>query len=265
MKRPAIPSDVFRALADPTRRAILERLREGERSAGDLARPFRMSQPAISQHLQILRRVGLVRGRQVGRQRLYRLDPSPLDAVSEWAQRCRPVRDPAGHAWAVGTAGSSSRSAATAPSRERLPTTRAARARGKMFVLRTPLAEMPTITHARTVGVPVRDQEKAREFYTETLGFEVRRDEPMGPHTRWVELAPNGGQTAIVPYTPSGAEPRIGHFTGIVFGCMDAEATYRELSARGVEFTERPTKQPGGGKMAQFRDPDGNTFVLVQE
>ena len=75
---------VFRALADPTRRAILKRLCAGERSAGELARPFRISQPAVSQHLRVLRRFNLVRQRRVGMQRYYRLNPGPLRRVAEW-------------------------------------------------------------------------------------------------------------------------------------------------------------------------------------
>ncbi len=128
------------------------------------------------------------------------------------------------------------------------------------------------ITHAKTIGVPVRDQQRALEFYTEKLGFEVRRDEPMGPATRWIEIGPKGAETCIVPFTPafsSGSEKeiegRIGTFTGIVFSCQDAEATYRELAGRGVEFSQKPRKEPWGGVSAVFADEDGNTFALVQD
>jgi len=68
------------------------------------------------------------------------------------------------------------------------------------------------ITSIGTVSVYVRDQEKAVKFYTEKLGFEVRRNEPMGPNARWIELAPKGAQTRIVPFTPPGMESRIGTF-----------------------------------------------------
>lgn len=76
--------DVFKAIADPTRRAMLHRLRGGEMTVTELARPFRMSLPAISQHLRVLRDVRLVRSRRVGRQRRYRADPRPLRAVAKW-------------------------------------------------------------------------------------------------------------------------------------------------------------------------------------
>ena len=94
--------DVFRAVADPTRRALLDKLRATELSVNDLAGPFRMTQPAISQHLRILRRAGLVRARQVGRQRMYRLDARPLRDVFEWAGLYRDLfTDPSGHAWRI--------------------------------------------------------------------------------------------------------------------------------------------------------------------
>ena len=107
-------SDVFRAVADPTRRAMLDLLREADRSVRELARPFRMSQPAISQHLRVLREAGLVRARQVGRRRLYRIEPKPLEAVYEWAARYKQLVDPFGHVWALS-------SKEEAPSSRRLP------------------------------------------------------------------------------------------------------------------------------------------------
>jgi DNA-binding transcriptional ArsR family regulator len=79
--------DVFRAVSDPTRRALLERLRSGERSVSELARPFRMSQPALSQHLRVLRAAGLVSRRRRGRFLLYRLEAGPLRQIHEWASR----------------------------------------------------------------------------------------------------------------------------------------------------------------------------------
>lgn len=84
MHRRAVQSDVFLAIADPTRRAILHRLVGGERTAGDLAAPFDTTQSAISQHLAILRDAGLVRVRSEGRRRVYRLRPAPLQRVARW-------------------------------------------------------------------------------------------------------------------------------------------------------------------------------------
>lgn len=76
---------VFRALADPIRRAMLEHLRRtGEMNAGALGAPFPISQPAASQHLKILLEAGLVRTRRLGTQRLYRVNPEALRPVSAW-------------------------------------------------------------------------------------------------------------------------------------------------------------------------------------
>jgi DNA-binding transcriptional ArsR family regulator len=100
--RLASSTDVFRAIADPTRRALLDRLRAGDLAVADLAGPFRMTQPAVSQHLRVLRDAGLVRAEQVGRRRVYRLNPRPLRDVVEWASLYRSLfRDPAGHVWRV--------------------------------------------------------------------------------------------------------------------------------------------------------------------
>lgn len=84
MSRTTGSADVFAAIADPTRRAILDRLSQGEQPVKQLAKPYSMSLPAISQHLKVLSAVGLVTQRKVGRERLYRLNPEPLKEVSEW-------------------------------------------------------------------------------------------------------------------------------------------------------------------------------------
>jgi DNA-binding transcriptional ArsR family regulator len=74
------------ALADPTRRAILARLSEGESSVKDLAEPFAMSLPAVSKHLKVLERAGLVSRSRQAQWRPCRLDPGPLREVSEWLE-----------------------------------------------------------------------------------------------------------------------------------------------------------------------------------
>ena len=75
------------ALADPTRRRIVELLAEGERSAGALAGEFSTTRPAVSRHLRVLRESGLVRAREAGTSRLYSLDPAPLEELDEWLAR----------------------------------------------------------------------------------------------------------------------------------------------------------------------------------
>lgn len=78
-------ADVFLAIADPTRRALLRRLADdGERPVTELLNPFRISQPAVSKHLRCLRKAGLVRTRTEGRQRFYRLEPARLRHIYDW-------------------------------------------------------------------------------------------------------------------------------------------------------------------------------------
>ena len=81
----------FFALADPTRRAILARLAEGGAGVMELAEPFDMSQPAISKHLKVLERAGLVAVERDGSRRPRRLEPAPLAAATEWIERYQRV------------------------------------------------------------------------------------------------------------------------------------------------------------------------------
>lgn len=81
--------DVFAAVGDPTRRAVLDMLRGGALSAGEIAHPFRMSRPAISQHLRVLRRSGLVAARRRGREQIYTLRPESLRDVYDWVEHYR--------------------------------------------------------------------------------------------------------------------------------------------------------------------------------
>jgi DNA-binding transcriptional ArsR family regulator len=83
----AVDTAAFRAISHPIRRDILDTLAREERTVGDLVRQFDVTQPAISQHLEILRDAGLVRSRPVGRQRVYALDPAPLREVFDWTAR----------------------------------------------------------------------------------------------------------------------------------------------------------------------------------
>ena len=79
----------FQALADPTRRAVLDLLRRGSQPAGQIANAFPVSRPAISKHLRLLRRAHLVREHREGRNRVYQLNPEPLRAVDSWIEQYR--------------------------------------------------------------------------------------------------------------------------------------------------------------------------------
>ena len=81
----------FAALADPTRRAILTRLLLGECSVGELAEPFEMSMPAVSKHLRVLERAGLIVQRRDAQWRRCRINAGPLKEVSDWTERYRQV------------------------------------------------------------------------------------------------------------------------------------------------------------------------------
>ena len=83
-KYPAQLSRVLQALADPTRRAVLERLGAGPGTVTELARPFGMALPSFTQHLAVLDRCGLIRSRKSGRVRTFELVPTPLRVVEEW-------------------------------------------------------------------------------------------------------------------------------------------------------------------------------------
>jgi DNA-binding transcriptional ArsR family regulator len=84
-----VVSAAFSALADPTRRAVLELLRTRGMAAGEIAKAFPVSRPAVSKHLRMLRRARLVRERREGRHRVYELNAAPLQAVDSWLSRYR--------------------------------------------------------------------------------------------------------------------------------------------------------------------------------
>ena len=109
--------------------------------------------------------------------------------------------------------------------------------------------------------IPVRDQDRALEFYTRSLGFRVITDSPFDGTTRWIELGLPRAETKVVLFTSPGYESLIGGFQNITFMADDVEATARELKARGVTFEQEPQKADWGTS-AIFKDIDGNRFVL---
>lgn len=111
------------------------------------------------------------------------------------------------------------------------------------------------------VGVPVTDQQRALDFYTQKLGFRVITDQPFDDKQRWIELGIGRSSSGISLFTPEGHADRIGTFTGISFVADDVMATHRELAAKGVTFIQEP-QQADWGTAAIFADPDGNQFVL---
>ncbi|GAA0806654.1 ArsR/SmtB family transcription factor [Spirilliplanes yamanashiensis] len=79
-----MPADTFAVLAEPTRRRILDALRRGDRTVGDLAAALAVSQPAVSKHLRVLREAGFVTARPAAQQRVYRIEPGPLRDLDAW-------------------------------------------------------------------------------------------------------------------------------------------------------------------------------------
>lgn len=120
------------------------------------------------------------------------------------------------------------------------------------------------ITRIKLVSVWVSDQDKAYDFYVNKLGLEVKTDETMPNGYRWLEVAAPGSKThlAVAKPNPGQKDATIGGFSSIGFDADDVQATYDDLVAKGVHFTEPLAKQPWGGLMAQFADPDGNVFML---
>jgi catechol 2,3-dioxygenase-like lactoylglutathione lyase family enzyme len=110
-------------------------------------------------------------------------------------------------------------------------------------------------------NIPVRDQDRALEFYTQKLGLRVITDSPFDGRQRWIELGIPRAETKLVLFTAPGQEQAIGGLMNVTFSADDVEATARELKARGVEFVQEPRKADWGTS-AIFRDPDGNQFVL---
>lgn len=124
------------------------------------------------------------------------------------------------------------------------------------------------ISKIKLVTLPVRDQPAAVRFWTETMGFEKTTDAPMGEDARWIEVTPPGGGTRLVLFEPKGPfadqADRIGGFQPIVFTTDDVEASYEELTAKGVDFPQLP-KAESWGTGSVFADPDGNRFALTED
>jgi catechol 2,3-dioxygenase-like lactoylglutathione lyase family enzyme len=124
-------------------------------------------------------------------------------------------------------------------------------------------AEGLAIEDVIVVSVPVSDQDRARTFYVDTLGFDLVREDDSIPGLRWIQVAPPGGTTALTLVTWFESMPA-GSLRGLVLRSRDVQADYDTLVARGVRFDGPPTLQPYAAAEAVFYDPDGNTFVLQQ-
>jgi catechol 2,3-dioxygenase-like lactoylglutathione lyase family enzyme len=118
-----------------------------------------------------------------------------------------------------------------------------------------------TISSFEIISVPVSDQERAKRFYRDTLGFELLREESMGPTGKWIQLAPKGCSTTIALVSWFDAM-RPGGLQGVMLNSTDIDRDTLELAARGLEMTE--IKQEPWGRYSMFKDPDGNGWILRQ-
>jgi catechol 2,3-dioxygenase-like lactoylglutathione lyase family enzyme len=118
-----------------------------------------------------------------------------------------------------------------------------------------------SITSFEIVSVPVADQQRAKNFYRDILGFELLREEPMGPNGHWIQLAPKGCPTTIALVTWfDSMQP--GGLQGVMLNVTNIDRDHKDLSARGLELTE--IQQQPWGRFAMFKDPDGNGWILRQ-
>ena len=125
-----------------------------------------------------------------------------------------------------------------------------------------------TATHIQQLGrviIPVSDQDKALEFYTEKLGFEVRADVPFGEGDRWLEVAPPGSAAAVAIMPPRPGETPNNTQSCVAFNTDDLDAGHAALKERGVDVDEPMGGEGPVPRMFFFRDPDGNNLLEVEE
>ena len=125
------------------------------------------------------------------------------------------------------------------------------------------------IDRVGNVSVFVSDQDRAKEFYTKTLGFELRQDAPMypGAASRWLAVAPPGAQTEVVLYLPDENwehyKQVVGKSQALTFNVTDMKALHADLKDKGVKFVQEPDAQPWGN-YAIIEDSEGNKLILVE-
>ena len=114
------------------------------------------------------------------------------------------------------------------------------------------------------VIIPVDDQDRALEFYTETLGLEKRADLPFGDGARWIEVAPPGADTPIAICPPGPGVTAGAKDTGISLQSEDVDVTHAQLKERGVDVDAEVSRFGEIPPLFWFRDPEGNSLMVVQ-
>ena len=126
------------------------------------------------------------------------------------------------------------------------------------------------INRVGTVSVFVSNQERAKDFYSNVLGFELRTDAPLypGATARWVAVAPAGAATEIILYLPdenwAHYEQVVGKAQSITLDVSDLAAVYEDLKGKGVTFVSEPDAQPWG-TFATLQDSEGNLILMVEQ
>jgi len=118
-----------------------------------------------------------------------------------------------------------------------------------------------SIVSFEIVSVPVSDQERAKRFYNETLGFDLVREAPMGPGQKWIQLSPPGCATTIALVTWFDTM-RPGGLQGVMLNVTDIDEEHALLTKRGLSLSK--IGQEPWGRFAMFNDPDGNGWILRQ-
>ena len=116
-----------------------------------------------------------------------------------------------------------------------------------------------TISRIQLASIPVSDQDRARDFYVDTLGFDLVMDTQLGPEMRWVMVKPRGADTALTLVTWFDSMPA-GSLKGTVLETDDLESDVTRLRELGVDIAG--VEDAPWGRFAQFSDPDGNGIVL---
>lgn len=117
------------------------------------------------------------------------------------------------------------------------------------------------ITNIATVAVYVEDQQKAKQFWTEKVGFEVTAERQMGPDAFWLEVAPKNEKSRLVIYPKTMIQGSENMKASIVFECSNVLEAYKIMKENGVEFKGEP-QQMQWGTFVLFSDEDGNEFLL---
>jgi predicted enzyme related to lactoylglutathione lyase len=128
----------------------------------------------------------------------------------------------------------------------------------------------PMIDNIANVCIFVSDQDRAKAFYTQVLGFEARQDAPLypGATNRWVAVAPAGAVTEAILYLPDENWEHyrqvVGQSQAVSFNVTDMQALHADLTAKGVTFVQEPDVQPWG-TFAIIADSEGNRLILVEQ